>query len=367
MTRWRLVVGGALFLALAASPAPAEDRGVVALPFVFSSPETGVAVSGMAMYFSRKELDTGHAGTDIVSVSGLYTQESQYMAAVSASAFPGGGRWRISNQLSVQEFPTDYYGIGNTTLEAAEESYTPEQRANELTLQRWLGGRWYLGLRWDARRIHILEAEEGGAVEAYYQERGLKLQEERLHGVGVVLTRDSRNAPFFPTMGSQTTLRAMTYPERFGSQATFQRYGADHRRYLRLGQRGALALQVQGQRATTDAPLPLQPKLGGGATMRGFYQGRYVDELYLSTQIEARLHLRGRWQGVIFAAAGDVFPGMSEVTGEHLKYGAGAGIRYALQQRHRLNLRLDAARGYARGEAEETDTVAVYFNFTEAF
>ncbi len=367
MTIGRAAAGLALAVLFASAPAVAEERGVVALPFVFSSPETGIAVAGTAMYFSRKELATGYTGTNIVSVSGLYTEESQYMAALSAGFYLGSGRWRVNNRLSVSEFPTHFYGIGNMTPEAAEEKYTPEQRANELTLQRWLGERWYFGLRWDARSIRILEAEEDGVVAEYYRERGLEIREERLHGVGVVLTRDSRNAPFFPTMGSQTTLIAMHYPSSLGSQADFQRYGADHRQYLRLGRAGALALQLQGSRATSNTPLPLQPKLGGGETMRGFYQGRYVDEIYLSSQVEARFPIIGRWQGVLFAAAGDVFSGTSEITDEHLKTSAGAGVRYALQQRHRINLRLDVARGYTRGDAEESDKVSIYFNFTEAF
>lgn len=358
-------------LALAGGPAPralADSAGGVVVPLVFSTPETGLAGGATAVLFRPRSLavDPAREATDTLSLVGFYTAEQQYLAAASGRLHLAGGRWRIANAATVSEFPRDYYGLGPLSAEADEESYTPVRRTNSLRLERWIGGAWYAGVRWDAAYYRIEALDDGGQVEAYYDERGLPLR-NRLHGVGATLARDTtRGGPFAPTAGSETTLALVAFPEGLGADAAFTRAELDHRQYISLGAGTTLALQGIAEHTGSDAPLPLKPRLGGAA-LRGFYEGRYVDELLLTGQAELRLPITGRWRGTAFAGAGDVFPSLSEATADHLKYGLGAGLRYLLVPDAGLSLRLDVARGYARGEAEDGDGVAVYFNIREAF
>ena len=343
-----------------------QNNGTVYLPLAFYSPDTGAGISYTMLYFSTRDLATGTAGTNTVRVTALYTQQEQHMAAIGSSWFIGRGLWKLTNSINTQHFPRDFYGIGNTTAEEQQEEYTYEKHSNRLSLQRWMDNDWYVGGTWVANQTEITEHQEDSLVHDYYSTRNLDMS-GTFHAVGIKINRDTADAPIFPRNGSKTNLSALFYPEELGAQKSFANYNLSHRIYLPLGRGGALALEVQGEHASANTPLPLMPRLGSGSTLRGYSGGRYIDNLYLSGQVEARFSIYGRWQGTLFTAAGDVFPGFDEVSSEEVKYGVGGGIRYALQQEMRINVRLDIAYGFAAGEAEDGERPGIYFNFTEAF
>ncbi|ABM62363.1 BamA/TamA family outer membrane protein [Halorhodospira halophila] len=361
----RLLAALVIGLVCAPGPLSAGSPGGVVVPLVFYTPETGVAGGATAVAFRQRTLTTGAEGSDTLSLVGFYTAERQYLAAVSGRAYFADGRWLVANSTTLSEFPRDYYGQGRLSSEADEESYTPLRRSNSLRLQRWIGGPWYAGVRWDAGRYDLEDVEAGGEVEAYYEDRRLP-EENRLHGLGAVLSQDTRSGPFFPTAGSRTELAAVAFPEGFGADQSFSTLELDHRHYLGIGERHAVALQFVGEYAGDDAPLPFQPRLGG-TSLRGFYEGRYTDNVLLAGQAEWRFPIARRWQGAAFVGAGEVFPSLSDASTEHLKYGLGGGLRYVLVPDAGIHLRLDFARGYARGAAEDGDGLAVYFNLGEAF
>ncbi|BAU58052.1 outer membrane protein [Halorhodospira halochloris] len=345
-----------------------RDSGTIYLPLAFYSPDTGAGISYTMLYFSSRELQTGVSGTDTIRVTALYTQEDQHMASIGASWFIGRGLWKVSNNATTQNFPRDFYGIGATTPEEDEEEYTYERHSNLLALQRWMGNEWYVGGVFEANRSKITEFQDDdqGLIREYYSDNNLEMS-DTFHGVGIQINRDSTDAPFFPRHGSKTSLRALAYPEDLGANQAFERYDLSQRLYLPLGREGALALEIQGEYASDGAPIPFLPSLGSGSTLRGYAGGRYMDQLYLSGQAEVRFPIQGRWQGTVFTAAGDVFPDFDDISDDNLKYGVGGGIRYALQQDMRINLRLDIAYGFATGDAEDGESPGVYFNFTEAF
>jgi len=75
--------------------------------------------------------------------------------------------------------------------------------------------------------------------------------------------------------------------------------------------------------------------------MRGYYGGRYTDKCLMAYQAEYRRHLFWRIGVVAFAATGEVAPtpGRFELDGLH--FTGGAGVRFALSQEEKLNLRFD--------------------------
>ena len=347
--------------------ATAGSPGGVFVPIVFSTPETGLALGGTAILFRDVDLPGpgDHQGTDTLTVVGFYTTEDQYLASLSGQLHFAGGLWKVANTTTLSEFPRDFYGIGNRSSEADETSYTPVRARNSLRLKRWLGGAWYGGGRWDALSLDIEDVEAGSKTEEYYQERDLALDVDA-HGIGLEITRDTRSASFFPTTGSKTELSAVTYPEGLGAEQDFTLAELDHRFYWPLGEDVVLAVQALAEYASDEAPLPLLPQLGG-SSLRGFYEGRYVDTALVSAQAEARFPITPRWRGALFLGAGEVAPRFSDLSRDHLKYAGGCGVRYVLQPEARIHLRLDFAYGQARGDAEGADGLAVYFNVGEAF
>ena len=80
--------------------------------------------------------------------------------------------------------------------------------------------------------------------------------------------------------------------------------------------------------------------------MRGYTAGRYLDRHMVSTQVEYRLELSWRFGMVGFGGIGEVVPGADQlVDGKNLLPAGGGGVRFVLNKKHHVNLRLDAAAG----------------------
>lgn len=94
--------------------------------------------------------------------------------------------------------------------------------------------------------------------------------------------------------------------------------------------------------------------------MRGYYDGRYTDKNLLAFQAEYRFHLIGRFGMVVFSGVGRVGHTSNDVFSmKHLKPSLGTGLRYAIDKKEKLNLRLDF------GVGDRSD--GFYFNIIEAF
>jgi outer membrane translocation and assembly module TamA len=107
-------------------------------------------------------------------------------------------------------------------------------------------------------------------------------------------------------------------------------------------------------------PLRSLASFGGNNSMRGYYDGRYRDKDQLVFQAEYRIPVYGKWGVVVFGSTGDVSSKFTDYTFGDLKYSYGAGIRFAISKKEKLNLRLD----YGIGQGNNN---GLYFQLGEAF
>jgi outer membrane protein assembly factor BamA len=145
-----------------------------------------------------------------------------------------------------------------------------------------------------------------------------------------------------------------------GSNYLYTSYVLDLRRFLRIYRNQVLALQVLGNFNVGEVPLRSLAMLGGSSTMRGYYAGRFRDKNAGLLQAEYRVPLFWRLGAVGFADMGNVGPELSEVNLQQFKYSYGGGLRVALNQQEKLNLRLDY--GIAKGRSN-----GFYLQLGEAF
>jgi hypothetical protein len=81
--------------------------------------------------------------------------------------------------------------------------------------------------------------------------------------------------------------------------------------------------------------------LGGGKRMRGYYEGRYRDQNVGLLQSELRLDVYKRLGAVVFGSVGVLGSDESLLRLHEPKGAYGAGLRFSLTKRDRLNLRVD--------------------------
>lgn len=336
---------------------PANIRHVLVLPIIARSIETGWSFGGAsAATFRLMGRDTVSRTSNAEAVA-LYTTRKQFVAAVNGSIYFPGERFIINEQLSYSSFPDEFWGLGKKAPDSNEESYKFKQYYVYIHPQLSIGKSLFLGMVYQYQRVFNIDYEQGGLFDT---QNVLGRQGYHISGLGLSLTYDTRNNAFAPDKGAMFQFYFDEFAPIFGSNYLYTSYVLDLRRFIRTYKGQVLALQVLGNFNSGEVPLRSLAALGGSNTMRGYYAGRYRDKNAGVLQVEYRVPLLWRFGAVGFADMGNVGPELKDVNFQHFKYSYGGGLRVALNQTEKLNLRLDY--GLAKGGSN-----GFYLQLGEAF
>lgn len=350
----------ALLVFLLSAPACASEEGkkdgLVVVPFVFYTPETAWAGGLPLIYYYRGRDAAADSRPNSLNLLMFQTELSQSVIQLTTENYARAGLYRINGGLYYSNYPNKFYGIGNDTRLSDEEGYTSEYSKAELRLLRRLYRFFYAGLQGEYERNRVLEPQEGGILES----GGLIGSGGGLFAGGGLLAQwDSRDSIFFPAEGSFHQISAKKYARIAGGDFDFETYTVDIRKYVRLYHSHVLALQGYGEFLAGDAPFNRLAKIGGPTLMRGYFQGRFRDKNLLALQAEYRMTLWRRLGLAGVLSAGEVAGQFGDFSIDGIKRSYGAGLRYLLDPKEKINLRLDA--GWGEGDS------GVYLVFLEAF
>jgi outer membrane protein assembly factor BamA len=337
-----------------ATPDPPPRRHtLLPLPVVFYTPETRWAGGAAALHSFRP---APGARPTVTAANGVYTQNRQVSVELQTDGYLRGDAYSVSGGIGHARFPERFFGIGNETRAEDEETFTSRGTRADLTVRRRIAPGIYLGGRYEVRRMEILEREPDGLL-AGGGVRGA--DGGGVAGAGLSLTRDTRDDVLFPTSGSFHTAAALRTGGPLGGDFRLTRYTVDLRRYFPVAGQ-VLGVQGYARAVTGDVPFTMLPQLGGQNLMRGTLASRYRDRTVVAAQAEYRVQLWRRLGGVVFAGAGQVAERPGDVALAEFHPSLGYGLRFRLDPRDRLNLRLDF--GYGRGGAG-----GLYITAGEAF
>ena len=336
---------------------PANIRHVLVLPIIARSIETGwsfgLASAGTFHLYKR---DTTIRTSNAQAVA-LYTTRRQFVTALNGSIYFPHERWIVNEQFSYSSFPDDFWGLGKRAPDSNEESYKFKQYYIYLHPQVKIGHHLFLGTVFEYQRVFDVEYQAGGLFDT---ENVLGRYGYHIAGLGLSLTYDTRNNAFWPDKGGMFQFWFDHFAPYLGSNYRYTNFVIDLRRFLRIYKQQVLALQAYGSFNAGDVPLRSLAFLGGANSMRGYYAGRYRDKNAGFVQAEYRVPLFWRIGAVGFADMGNVGPEIKDVNLVHFKYSYGGGLRFALNQSEKLNLRLDY--GLAKGHSQ-----GFYLQLGEAF
>jgi outer membrane protein assembly factor BamA len=327
---------------------PANIRHVLVLPIIASSIETGWSFGiASAATFRLNSHDTTTRTSNAQALA-LYTTRRQFVTALNGSIYFPGERFIVNEQLSYSSFPDEFWGLGKTAPDSNKESYKFKQYYIYLHPQRLIAKKFFLGLVYEYQRVFEVEYLQGGIFD---KENVVGRQGYHVSGLGLSLTYDNRNNAFSPDRGSMLQFYFDHFAPVFGSDYQYTNYVLDLRRFIRIYKDQVLALQVFGSFNSGVVPLRSLSYLGGSNNMRGYYAGRFRDKNAAILQAEYRIPLFWRLGAVGFGDIGNVGPALSNINFQHLKYSYGGGLRVALNQKEKLNLRLDygLAKGWSQG------------------
>lgn len=214
----------------------------------------------------------------------------------------------------------------------------------------------YAGMRLKLQQVFHVEVDSGGLLDT---QQPAGVDGGLAWGIGPAISFDTRDNPLNALRGIYLSLSSLGFGKMIGSDFSFTRTEAEVRKYIRTFPRHVLALHGYTMIQTGEQPFRRLGLVGGEQVMRGYYQGRYRDQNYLALQAEYRMPLFWRFGLAVFAGAGEVWNWSEPYQMQVFKYTSGAGIRFLMDKKDNVNLRLDFAVG--------NRTTGFYVAFGEAF
>jgi outer membrane protein assembly factor BamA len=336
----------------------ASKKRLLVFPVIAKSIETGWSFGTVASLTFRLSAEDTVSRTSNLQLLGLYSTKKQLVTALAGTQYFHKEKYILSEQVSFSSFPDKFWGLGRNTPDAAEESYKFKQYYIYLHLLRKLAPGFFAGLLFETQKVWDVTYVASGLFD---QQNVLGRNGYKVAGLGGSLTYDNRNSAFSPDNGAFCQFSFNHFDKFWGSQYNYTNYILDLRKYVPVGHTSqVLAFQLYSFNNAGEVPIRSLAAFGGASRMRGYYEGRYKDLNQLIVQGEYRFPVYKRFGAVLFGGGGNVSHTMTDYAINDLKFSYGAGLRFALDKKEKLNLRVD----YGVGEGKNS---GFYLQLGEAF
>ncbi|MEL7146460.1 MAG: hypothetical protein AAFO69_08840, partial [Bacteroidota bacterium] len=265
------------------STASETATGLVLLPAVFSSPETGLGVGGAGLYY----FDTGNPAGNLSSLqfAAIYTFKNQLLINNPFQYFDAKDKYWASGEVSFFIFPFNYYGRG-TDIDLDEfETFEARYLRFRLQVLRQVKKKHYIGPRYWLDHYFAIDTDPNGALQTGTI---LGSRPGTVSGLGIVGIIDRRNNIFSPSEGYYLETATMRYSEALAGTFNFTTFTFDARKYFENNNGDEFGLQFFHNSTVGNVPFNYLARLGGGRTNRGYYEGAYNDTHYSTVQAEYR-------------------------------------------------------------------------------
>lgn len=347
------------------APEPAPERQIMALPFLNFDADEGLGYGVLGSLILPVDGRTSEGAAPfrlrMDPTLQLTTGGRRELSLFVDVPRPRGSHWRLTvNALLERRLAVPYYGRGNASAHdpALEEEHgafyrfgRKGWRARISARRSILVGPLSLMVGAEAAGTVVTPVPSGASTTFLAQElsTGTELPIARTRSLAAGLVWDSRSHETVPTRGTWAELLVQRSAEALGSDTDFTRWTFALRRYQPIAEGWTLAGRFLLQEARGEIPVHEVTRiqssdrafegLGGGKSLRGIPQNRYVGAALAVANAELRweggprslLSLNGRPGLVGFVDAGQVWdppaPWTSRSLAPHVSVGAGARIR----------------------------------------
>jgi outer membrane protein assembly factor BamA len=325
-------------------------------PYAYYTPETELAfgVGGILIFYTSDHIDMLPSK---VTLSGWYSTNGQYNISLKPVIYFSKNKVYLEFPFSFGHYVDRFWGIGNNTVDTGNEQYTLNEISATLTFQ-------VPPIMFSADRTGIIFDYNDTEIEDK-QNNSYLIDNEvtgsnggTLYGFGTDLVWDTRDHLFFPNSGGYQYFKVVVYPEL--GDFVFYTFELDARYYTSFSPDHVFASNFYFAQALGDVPFYKLPALGGQNRMRGYFEGRYRDNDYMTLQLEYRQYFWWRFGFVVFAGLGDVAPELTKFSLNDFKFSYGLGLRFLFNKDEKVNLRVDLGFG-------NDGNSGIYFGIEEAF
>ena len=349
-----LILPPAINLASAAGKQP-EEKALRIVPLLTSTPLTGTGIGVSTSYLYR--LDEESAKSQL-QVGGQYSNTDSVTVFVRNNAFLKGNDIISNTALLPAKTNSEFDGGYAEDVKYQIKSLLVSQK-----LLFRVRDEFYVGGKVFYKNTEYLANNAAG--KDFLHNNGVIDQENG--GLGASVSWDARENKYFPRNAHWVDVDADAAPSSLGADDSYSRLTVNAR-YYGPGLRSAdvWAHQFFGQYASEKTPDGDLPTLSGKSILRGFPAGQFRARFMNGAQTEYRYVLEGtKYKFVAFAGVASLHGGSYGSGGQQRDddgsyWAGGLGLRYAIQRRTGVDLRLDLV---TTSENEES----VYLTLNQAF
>jgi hypothetical protein len=336
------------------------------LPIFLYTPETSFGFgAGMLFQFDLPGAAGGKRPSSI-SLGAVYTLHSQILGQITPELRFHNDDYVLKLDLVGARYPNRFYGIGNEPSNDVYDNYVDCYFRGEADLRMrpfGVGRRLrplFVGVHatgaWNDMHSARPNEPKMKSVFASVHDRGE--QAVVATGLGPTLAWDSRDSINWPNRGTFAEGKFTLFEPAFGGDIRYRRLAIDLRQYVPTWLGQVLALRVVAQAVWGEVPFQRLPQLGGASLFRGWYGGQLRERMLMAAEAEYRVPISPRWAVVAFGSVGRVAHDVKRFDMRELHGAGGGGLRFSVDKRDRVNVRLDLAYG---------DGFYPYLQFREAF
>lgn len=328
----------------------------LAYPVVFYLPETRWGFGGAGLYNFRFKNEPAESNPSQIQFVTSFTQNKQLILLFPFEFYKKNNHWKLKGELSYFKYQFNYYGIGiNSRLEDKEVYKASFPRVKIDILRRYQ--KLFIGIKMGYDNISINQIVEKGKLEF---DNPIGIKGGKNIGLGLILHYDQRNYLFNPTKGHYIEAESFASQSYLGSDFDFIKLVFNASKYIKIANEHTLAANFSTSNIIGDVSFYEMVFFGTPKQMRGYQDRRFMDKNTLFLQAEYRFPIYSLIQGVTFISTGTVGSQYSNLFSNQYKWSYGAGLRFLLNKKDRVRLRIDY--GLTPNEGG-----AFYFTVNDAF
>ncbi len=311
------------------------------IPIIFFLPETSLAFGATLINtVTNTEHSEGTRPSQYL-LSAAYTLKNQLLLFAPYELYSNNNLNRIKGELGYYRFFYNYHGLGRTSLVENLETYNVIFPRIDVNFSRQFFQNTYLGVGINFDAFNITEITTGGLLMTDQPTGYDGGNKSNIYFLAAYDTRDHINAPSKGYYIEASVQQSLFSPI---SDFSYNKYIADFRKYITVGEQKIIATQFFFATATEGTPFFDLPYISTPMLGRGLNDRRYINHTIVSTQVEYRTHLWKRFYGAAFVGVNSVPDTRWDLLQDPI-YTYGVGLRYEIQQESKTKLRVDIAAG----------------------
>ena len=335
-----------------------NKRKITGFPIAYYTPETGVAVGALGITTWNWKQDSLFAKKSSITLGFAYTSRKQILFYLPFALFFKNDTYRLNGELGFYEYVYFYSGIGNVLgkMEDKQEQFDISFPRLRVSGYKKVAPNLFAGFRYAFDAYYDLKTEENGLLAS---EKPIGIDAGINSGLGPALILDTRDSIFYPRKGLYVDLNSTIDLGQFVSDYKYTRLNLDASYFYAPFKRSVIGFNMNYQQNTGDVPFYQLSLLGGSKRLRGQFEGEFRDKFAWQTQLEWGQEFLKNWGFTAFVGVGWVAPNWNSWQAKNQRLGSGVGLRYKLNKKDHVNIRLDV--GFGGGK------IYPYLTIGEAF